>query len=69
MEAHKNHKLFFRNKVKTMDNMMTIVYKNGEFYKVLLTLPTDKGDPVWAVAPNGYDAGVSQDATSLDVKF
>ncbi len=69
VEAHKTHKLFFRNKIKTVDNLMTVFYKNGEFYKVMLTLPTDKGDPVWAVAPNGYDAGVSQDATSLDVKF
>lgn len=68
-EAHKTHKLFFRNKIRTIDNLMTIFYKNGEFFKVMLTLPRDKGDPVWAVAPNGYDAGVSQDATTLDVKF
>lgn len=69
VEAHKNHKLFFRNKIKTIDNLMTVFYKNGEFFKVMLTLPQDRGDPVWAVAPNGYDAGVSQDITSLDIKF
>ncbi len=69
VEEHKNHKLFFRNKVKTLDNMMTIYYRNGEFYKVILTVPTSKADPVWAVAPNGYDPEISQDMTSIDVKF
>ncbi len=69
VEAHKNHKLFFRNKVKTLDNMMTIYYRNGEFYKVILTVPTSKADSVWAVAPNGYDPEINQDMTSIDVKF
>jgi len=69
VEAHKTHKLFFRNKVKTLDNMMTVFYKGGQFYKVILTVPTSKADDVWAVAPNGYDAGVSQDATSIEVAF
>ena len=68
-EAHKKHKLFFRNKVKTLDNMMTVFYKNGELYKIILTVPESKADDVWAVAPNGYDAGVSEDATTLDIKF
>ncbi|MBQ9538021.1 MAG: hypothetical protein IJU95_02020 [Treponema sp.] len=68
-EAHKTHKLFFRNKIKTIDNLMTVFYKGGEFYKVVLTVPVSKADDVWAVAPNGYDAGVSADATTLDVKF
>lgn len=69
VEAHKNHKLFFRKKVKTIDNMMTVFFKNGELYKVILTLPESKADPVWAVAPNGYDPGVSQDATTLELKY
>ena len=65
----KNHKLYFRNKVKTLDNMMTVYYKGGEFYKVILTLPMNRAESVWAVAPNGYDAGVSDDMTSLSVPY
>ena len=68
-EAHKNHKLYFRNRVKTLNNMMTVYYKDGSFYKVILTVSNSRTDDVWAVAPNGYDAGVSQDATSIEVVF
>ncbi len=64
-----NHKLFFRNKVKTLSNSMTVFYKNNEFYKVVLTLPVDKADHVWAVAPNDVVSGVSQDATTLDIAY
>ncbi len=64
-----NHKLFFRNRVKTLDNMMTVYYKDGAFYKVILTVSNNKSDDVWAVAPNGFDAGVSQEATTIEVAF
>lgn len=69
VEAHKTHKLFFRNRIKTLAPMMTVYYKNGEFYKVILTVSNNKGDGTWAVAPNGYESGVNQDATSIDVAF
>lgn len=69
VEAHKTHKLFFRNRIKTLAPMMTVYYKNGEFYKVILTVSNNKADGTWAVAPNGYESGVNQDATSIDVAF
>lgn len=69
VEAHKNHKLFFRNRIKTLAPMMTVYYKNGEFYKVILTVSNNKADGTWAVAPNGYESGVNQEATSIDVAF
>ncbi len=69
VEAHKTHKLFFRNRIKTLAPMMTVYYKNGEFYKVILTVSNNKGDGTWAVAPNGYESGVNQNTTSIDVAF
>ena len=69
VEAHKTHKLFFRNRIKTLAPMMTVYYKDGAFYKVILTVSNNKGDGTWAVAPNGYESGVNQDATSIDVAF
>lgn len=69
VEAHKTHKLFFRNRIKTLAPMMTVYYKNGEFYKVILTVSNNKADGTWAVAPNGYESGVNQEATSIDVAF
>lgn|SRR5574344_2699371 len=61
-------KLAFRTKPGNIDPFMTVITKNGEFYKVWLTLPISKANPVWGVAP--YGATVSgTDADTLDLEY
>lgn len=61
-------KLQFRNKPAGLSSYMTVVYKNGEFYKVLLTLPSNRNDSVWAVAPRG-SVIAGTDAETLEMEF
>lgn len=61
-------KLDFRNKPAGMGSYMTVLYKGGEFYKVLLTVNPSRLDSVWGVAPNGTKVDVSN-TESLDIQF
>lgn len=61
-------KLQFRNKPAGLSSYMTVVYKNGEFYKVLLTLPSNRNDSVWAVTPRGIQIP-NADAETLEIEF
>ena len=44
-------KLLFRNATAKIGPYMTILKENGEFLKVLVTVPVDRFNPVWAMAP------------------
>ncbi len=61
-------KLEMRKCPKTVPPYMTILYKEGSFYKVWLTLPVSKLDSVWGIAPNGYDTGDTEKET-LDIEL
>ncbi len=53
---------------KSVPPYMTVLYKDGSFFKVWLTLPVSKQDSVWGVVPNGYDVG-STDIESLEMEW
>ncbi|MBQ2313645.1 MAG: hypothetical protein II187_01930 [Treponema sp.] len=60
-------KLFFREKDKGLPSYMTVFYKNGEFYKAILTLSYNRSDAIWAVAPNGMQ--VNADVDTLNIEY
>lgn len=62
-----SRKLFFREKDKGLPSYMSVFYKNGEFYKAILTLSYSRNDPIWAVAPNGMQ--VNADTDTLDIEY
>ena len=58
-EGHR--KLLFRNAPAKIGSYLTIIKKDGEFQKVLVTVPSNRFNPIWAMAPanmevNGADA-------------
>ncbi len=61
-------KLDFRHKPAGMGTYMTVLYKNGEFYKVFLTVNPKRSDPVWAVADPHARMEITN-ADSLDIEF
>lgn len=65
-----NKKLFFRNKAAGLDSYMTAFYKNGEFHHVILTVTSDRRDPIWTVAPVSIASKISAEGIdTFDVKF
>lgn len=61
-------KLEMRKCPKTVPPYMTVLYKDGEFYKVWLTLPTSKTASVWGVVPHGYTVP-DTDKETLDIEY
>ena len=61
-------KLLFRNAPAKIGPYMTIIKKDGEFQKVWVTVPTNRFNPVWAIAPNGMAVDGS-DADSLNIEL
>jgi len=61
-------KLDFRHKPAGMGTYMTVVYKNGEFYKVMLTVNPKRSDSVWAVADPSAKMEVTNSDT-LEIEF
>lgn len=62
-------KLQLRRLDKGLDAFMTIVYKDGEFHKVILTTPNPKTGDVWAVADSYTDIGDAAEAETLEIEF
>jgi len=62
-------KLQFRTLPKGLNPFMTVVYKDGEFHKVVLTLPVTKSGNVWGVAHDYADIGDSAQAETLDITY
>ena len=48
---------------------MTVVYKDGEFHKVILTISNQKIDGIWAVANPYADIGDSAQAETLVIEY
>jgi hypothetical protein len=44
-------KLLFRKLQKPLEPFMTVFYRGGEFYRMFLTMPTDRRESVWGTAP------------------
>ena len=66
---YKEHKIVFRKKEGTLASYMTVLYKNNEFYKVYLTVPVSKNDPVWGFVPNNVDVqGTDADTLEFSLK-
>ena len=61
-------KLVFRNKPKGMGTYMTVIYNEGEFYKVMVTLSPSRLDSVWGTVPTGTKVS-GTDADTLDIEF
>lgn len=61
-------KLQFRNKSKGLPSYITVFYRNGDFYKAVVTVSSNRSDPVWAVAPHGYDIG-DTDPSTLQIRY
>ncbi len=65
----KDHKkLTFRARAKGLSSYMTVFYKGGEFYKVVLTVSPDRTDPVWGVISNSVKIS-GTDADTLEIEF
>ena len=54
--------LLFRNKPAELDPYMTVMYQNGEFYKIWITVSPNRLNSVWGVA----NSGTKVDLPSLD---
>lgn len=67
-EGKEPRKLEFRNKPKGLPSYMTVLYKDGEFYKVILTLTRDHRDPVWGLVPHSTDLS-GMNTETLDITF
>ncbi|MCR5763450.1 MAG: hypothetical protein K6G00_08735 [Treponema sp.] len=61
-----DRKLVFHEKVKNVGAYMSVFYKDGDFYKVILNVPMDRRDSVWAVAPNGTQVDANIETLSIE---
>jgi len=59
-------RLYFRTLAPGLDPYMSVYYKDGEFYKVVLTLPSSRLNAVWGVAPQGMNIATNLDTFSID---
>lgn len=62
-------KVQFRTLPKGLNPFMTVVYKDGEFHKVILTISNEKFGGTWAVASPYADIGDSAQAESLVIEY
>ncbi|MBQ0039204.1 MAG: hypothetical protein KBS64_02100 [Treponema sp.] len=61
-------KLLFRNAPAKIGSYMTIIKKGGDFQKVLVTVPTNRFNPVWSLAPANMEVN-GADADSLEIEI
>lgn len=52
-----------------LDPYLTIIYKDGAFYKVYLNMPVDRLHPVWAVLDNNIDISARINTETLEIDF
>lgn len=62
-------KLKFRNIKQSNAAFMTVVKNDGEFYKVFLTLPMNKANPIWGIADTRKDVEGGDKDTLEDLEF
>lgn len=61
-------KLIFRSAPKKISPYMTVIKKDGEFKRVWLTLPLNRFNPIWAMAPAGMPVE-GTDAETLNIEL
>jgi len=61
-------KLVFRQLPPTLNPYMTVIKKDGEFYKVYLTVPLSRLNSVWGEVPSGTKLE-GADKTTLDLQL
>lgn len=61
-------KLLFRNAPAKIGPYLTIIKKEGEFQKVLVTVPSNRFNPVWAMAPANMTVE-GTDAQALEIEL
>lgn len=59
------HKLAFRKLSKGMTPYMTVLYRDGEFDQVILTMPTSRADSAWGVADSNAQVDASKDTFDI----
>lgn len=60
-------KLAFRKLSTGMSPYMTVLYRNGEFEQVILTMPVSRADPAWGVADSNTQ--VNADINTLEIVY
>ncbi|MBP7480058.1 MAG: hypothetical protein KA785_06375 [Spirochaetaceae bacterium] len=48
---------------------MTVIYKDNEFYKVYLNMPTDRSNSAWAVLSPNIDISSKINKETLEIEF
>ncbi|NMA56936.1 MAG: hypothetical protein GX955_05660 [Treponema sp.] len=48
---------------------LTVIYKDGAFYKVYLNMPVDRLDPAWAILDNNIDISAKINKETLEMSF
>lgn len=61
-----DRKLVFHEKVKKIGSYMSVFYKDGEFYKVILNVPQNRADAVWGIAPNGTQVDTNVETLAIE---
>lgn len=52
-----------------MHPYMTVIYKDNEFYKVYLNMPTDRSNSAWAVLSPNIDISSKINKETLEIEF
>ena len=60
-------RLELRTLAAGLDPYMSVYYKNGSFYKVVLTLPVSRLDATWGVLP--HNIKVSTDVDNFNIEY
>lgn len=61
-------KLNFREVPPGLNPYMTVITQNGEFLKVWLSVPVDRFNPIWAIAPHGTEVS-GTDSETLQIEY
>ncbi len=48
---------------------MTVIYKDGQFYKVYLNMPTDRSNSAWSVLSANIDISSKINKETLEIEF
>lgn len=67
LEAGK--KAVLRDLPKTLNPFMTVMYRNGEFDYIILTMPSSYSASCWGVLPPETDISSKLDIETLDIQF
>lgn len=66
-QKNEPRKLTFRNTPPKMQSFITIVKKDGEFHKVILTVPPSKLNPIWGIASATKTSSEGVETIELDL--